>query len=211
MENFGMNKNQFSKALGLTNNVTIGRIINEGRTPSFDILEKIIQTFSSINANWLITGKGEMIRNAADDDSKNKTIQLAINDKPASQEQMSKAFTWMVFNNYKSKYKTDIKFDSFETMSKQFATTVELCSNIQETMEMEIAMNMYKFMTAEIKKGKESSTLPDALKDIIEKYDRIYNDFLNESTSMIRIMELTKKHYDTISGIISSIPENKDE
>lgn len=60
MIHLGLNKNSFSKAIGLSNNVTIGRIINEDREPSFDILTKIIQTYGSINANWLLTGEGEM-------------------------------------------------------------------------------------------------------------------------------------------------------
>ena len=55
-----MNINSFSKAIGLSNNVTIGRIINENREPSFQVLNKIVQTFGSINANWLIAGDGEM-------------------------------------------------------------------------------------------------------------------------------------------------------
>lgn len=55
-----MNTNSFSKAIGLTNSVTIGRIINEEREPSFQILNRIIVTFGNINANWLISGKGEM-------------------------------------------------------------------------------------------------------------------------------------------------------
>jgi phage repressor protein C with HTH and peptisase S24 domain len=54
----GYNNNSFSKAIGLTNNVTIGRIVNENREPSYDILLKIMQTFGSINGNWLITGIG---------------------------------------------------------------------------------------------------------------------------------------------------------
>lgn len=55
-----MNINSFSKAIGLSNNVTIGRIINEDREPSFQILNKIILKFGSIDANWLLTGKGKM-------------------------------------------------------------------------------------------------------------------------------------------------------
>lgn len=55
-----LNNNSFSKAIGLTNNVTIGRIVNENREPSYDVLQKIIQTFGSINANWLLTGAGNM-------------------------------------------------------------------------------------------------------------------------------------------------------
>lgn len=61
-----MNVNSFSKAIGLTNNVTIGRIINEDREPSFQILNKIILTFGSVNANWLLTGKGEIFDSSTD-------------------------------------------------------------------------------------------------------------------------------------------------
>lgn len=57
----GYNKRTFSQAIGLGNDVTIGRIINEQREPSYKILNSIIQTFGNINANWLLTGQGEML------------------------------------------------------------------------------------------------------------------------------------------------------
>ena len=57
----GHNKNSFSKAIGLGNNVTIGRIINENRDPSFEVLQKIMHTFGEqISAKWLLTGEGRM-------------------------------------------------------------------------------------------------------------------------------------------------------
>lgn len=63
MEHFNLNKNSFSKALGLSNNVTIGNIVG-GRKgkPSFDILQKIILNFDSINSEWLLTGEGDMLK-----------------------------------------------------------------------------------------------------------------------------------------------------
>lgn len=61
MNKFNLNKNSFSKAIGMTNNVTIGRIIDEKRDPSYQVLVKIIQTFGSIiDTRWLLTGEGEM-------------------------------------------------------------------------------------------------------------------------------------------------------
>ena len=69
-----MNINSFSKAIGLTNNVTIGRIVNESREPSFQILNKIIQTFGNINANWLITGRGEMFLRSEENGEQSDTI-----------------------------------------------------------------------------------------------------------------------------------------
>lgn len=61
IKELGYNKNSFSKAIGMGNNVTIGRIINEKRDPSYEVLQKIIQTFGhTINAKWLLTGEGQM-------------------------------------------------------------------------------------------------------------------------------------------------------
>jgi DNA-binding XRE family transcriptional regulator len=78
MNGLGYNKNSFSTAIGMTNNVTIGRIVNENRNPSFDIIEKIIQTFGSkINSDWLITGKGEPFK---DSEASSKTYQIKKSD-----------------------------------------------------------------------------------------------------------------------------------
>ena len=55
------NKNSFSKIIGLSNNTTIGRIIKENRTPSFEVLNKIALAFPDINYYWILTGQGEMI------------------------------------------------------------------------------------------------------------------------------------------------------
>ncbi len=63
IKELGYNKNSFSKAIGLTNNVTIGNIVNNNRQPSFGIIERIILSFENVNANWLITGKGEIFLN----------------------------------------------------------------------------------------------------------------------------------------------------
>lgn len=61
MSELGHNKNSFSKAIGLKNNVTIGRIVNEDREPSYDILRRIIETFGHrFNIYWLLVGQGEI-------------------------------------------------------------------------------------------------------------------------------------------------------
>lgn len=61
---FKLNKNSFSSKIGLKNNVTIGNIVG-GRLnkPSYDIIKKILLSFDCINAEWLITGKGQMLKN----------------------------------------------------------------------------------------------------------------------------------------------------
>lgn len=74
-----LNKNSFSKAIGLSNNVTIGKIVNDKRSPSFEVLTKIIQTFDCINSHWLLTGQGNMLLNQ-DNKSVNKDLNLGSLD-----------------------------------------------------------------------------------------------------------------------------------
>ena len=65
IEEEGLNKNSFSKAIGLTNNVTITRIINEKRSPSRSTCEKIVTAFPKYNLKWLLTGEGEMLNQSS--------------------------------------------------------------------------------------------------------------------------------------------------
>lgn len=68
---FGMNKNSFSREIGMKNNVTIGRILNEDRNPSEKTVQMILDRFPQVNPNWLKLGMppmmldGEMLKAAA--------------------------------------------------------------------------------------------------------------------------------------------------
>ena len=55
MDEEGLNKNSFSKAIGISNNVTITRIINEKRSPSRSTCEKIVSAFPKYNLAWMLT------------------------------------------------------------------------------------------------------------------------------------------------------------
>jgi transcriptional regulator with XRE-family HTH domain len=63
MEYLNLNKNSFSEEIGMSSNVTIGRIINEKRNPNPTTLKKIVERFPQINYDWLKAGQGEMIMN----------------------------------------------------------------------------------------------------------------------------------------------------
>lgn len=64
MDEEGLNKNSFSKAIGISNNVTITRIINEKRSPSRSTCEKIVTAFPKYNLTWILTGEGNMLTDA---------------------------------------------------------------------------------------------------------------------------------------------------
>ena len=58
-----MNKNSFSNKIKLSGSAVLENIVSGRRSkPSFDVLQKIILAFDNIDANWLITGKGEMFK-----------------------------------------------------------------------------------------------------------------------------------------------------
>lgn len=69
MEYFNLNKNSFSKEIGLSTNTTIGRLLNEKRNPSDSTLKKISERFD-VNIDWLKIGNGKMLNNT----SLNQTI-----------------------------------------------------------------------------------------------------------------------------------------
>ncbi len=57
----GLNKNSFSKHIGLKNNSTITNIINNPkRSPSYDVIFRILARYEQLNVRWLIAGQGQM-------------------------------------------------------------------------------------------------------------------------------------------------------
>jgi transcriptional regulator with XRE-family HTH domain len=63
----GLNKNSFSKEIGLKNNSTITNIINNpDRSPSYDVIFRIVSRWDQLNIRWLIAGQGEMFSIAED-------------------------------------------------------------------------------------------------------------------------------------------------
>lgn len=64
IKHFGLNKNSFSNKIGV-NPTVIHNIIKGRNAPSFDILNKIVLSFDNIDAGWLLTGEGSMLREGA--------------------------------------------------------------------------------------------------------------------------------------------------
>ncbi len=60
----GLTVSAFARKIGVVDQTIRGIVIQRRNKPSFDILEKIIQTFNWINAEWLITGNGEMVKDS---------------------------------------------------------------------------------------------------------------------------------------------------
>ena len=66
----GLTVSAFARKIGVVDQTVRGIVIQRRNKPSFDILEKIIQTFNWINAEWLITGNGEMVKDSPNNKEK---------------------------------------------------------------------------------------------------------------------------------------------
>lgn len=58
------NKSSFARAIGMSQ-TSIATIFMRGKTLSTPLLESIMLTFPEVNIEWLITGKGEMLKTAS--------------------------------------------------------------------------------------------------------------------------------------------------
>lgn len=61
IEAYSLNQKKFAEAIGVPQ-TTISSFFVRGSKPSCEVLEQIINTFPQISAEWLLTGKGEMLR-----------------------------------------------------------------------------------------------------------------------------------------------------
>jgi transcriptional regulator with XRE-family HTH domain len=67
IKELGLNKNSFSREIGLRNNSTITNIINNPRrSPSYHVIFRILTRYNHLNVRWLIAGQGQMFSVAED-------------------------------------------------------------------------------------------------------------------------------------------------
>lgn len=71
------NTSSFSRSIGLTNNVTLMRIVKGESAPSYSTLQKINNTYPNINIEWLVSGAGSMIKDSKKD---NEWYENALKD-----------------------------------------------------------------------------------------------------------------------------------
>lgn len=57
-----LNVSSFAKKIGVVDQTIRGIVVQKRNKPGLDLLSKILQTFTWIDAEWLITGKGEMLK-----------------------------------------------------------------------------------------------------------------------------------------------------
>ncbi|WP_332457483.1 LexA family transcriptional regulator [Petrimonas sp.] len=61
MEEYSINENDFSKKIGIKQR-TVNYYLNKERKPSLDFITNIYNSYPDVNADWLISGRGEMLK-----------------------------------------------------------------------------------------------------------------------------------------------------
>tara|TARA_B100001250_G_scaffold85875_1_gene70995 strand:- start:24876 stop:25151 length:276 start_codon:yes stop_codon:yes gene_type:complete len=69
MKSMGLKPSVLADNIGVSR-AAISHILSGRNKPSIDFLEKLLYTYGSINANWLITGIGYMITKMGDHEVK---------------------------------------------------------------------------------------------------------------------------------------------
>ncbi len=64
MDKEGLNVASFARRVGVVDQTIRGIVVQRRNKPGFDLMVKILQTFTWVNPEWLILGVGEMSRSA---------------------------------------------------------------------------------------------------------------------------------------------------
>lgn len=64
MDKEGLNVASFARRVGVVDQTIRGIVVQRRNKPGFDLMVKILQTFTWVNPEWLILGVGEMSRPA---------------------------------------------------------------------------------------------------------------------------------------------------
>jgi transcriptional regulator with XRE-family HTH domain len=149
-----LNNNSFSMRIGV-NSTVIHNIVKGRNAPSYDVLQKILSSFDNINADWLITEKGEMINN-------NKRLEYA---KSSTDSNVSLAEPLG-----KIKRKDDNLSVQIYPDENQPAELCPNCSAMKHALEQ--TERALKHAESEIEARKETILLlTDKINDLTEKFD----------------------------------------
>ena len=101
LKHFRINASQFADEIGVQR-ASVSHVLSERNKPGFDFVQKILSTYPSISAEWLITGQGDMLKAKNVEQflfSEEDTDERKITDSKKSDKHQSKeAFTGIDVN-----------------------------------------------------------------------------------------------------------------
>lgn len=105
LTNENLSSSKFADMVGVQRS-SISHILSGRNKPSLDFLQKVLSSFPSINADWLIVGKGEMFKNLRQTEINfNKTE----NSKIPEQEEKSEIVDKQVIKRETSEFQVSSK------------------------------------------------------------------------------------------------------
>ena len=91
LKHYKISASQFADEIGVQR-ASVSHVISERNKPGFDFIQKIIHTYPSISAEWLITGKGEMLKSKISDTDLFSEMEIAdkksTNDKKSEEKEV---------------------------------------------------------------------------------------------------------------------------
>ena len=94
----GLTPAKFADEIGVQRS-SISHIISGRNKPSYDLIMKIIERFRGINAEWLLTGKGSMIKSSESEENAQKKL---FNGRDNAEEKSSQAHKMSEIRDFKS-------------------------------------------------------------------------------------------------------------
>jgi transcriptional regulator with XRE-family HTH domain len=131
METEGMTPAKFADEIGVQRS-SISHILSGRNKPSYDFIIKILERFQGINAEWLMTGKGSMIKSSGSFTGTNikqaslfdQQLKMSEGKEKTSNEKASSSKAESINQNPKTFENkiddTDISSDTKKTNTKQF-------------------------------------------------------------------------------------------
>lgn len=121
------NKSLFAQQIGVTPSV-IGNITGERKgNPSFEVIQKILDAFASVNPDWFILDKGPMLRDSKT--SEESKLGVTPNATPISSAEES-----IIYKMYKDEK------EEKERLVKEKETKIDQLQSELRSMEKELAV-----------------------------------------------------------------------
>ena len=92
LKHFRINASQFADEIGVQR-ASVSHVLSERNKPGFDFIQKILATYPSISAEWLITGQGDMLKSKNVEQflfSEETVTQTKLDDKRNNDQSQSK-------------------------------------------------------------------------------------------------------------------------
>ena len=176
MQHEGVTAFQMNKEAGLTRTLLI-KAIEKHQGLNTATIEKIVRRYPNLNADWLITGRGNMLIDAeAPKLSKVKTQVLP----KELESSLYRQIVWhlLLQESYTETHERLVEIiETLNTLSDKASTLSEQLSRIRQVMEAQYAIQaqdhgLYE-MTLRIAAGEDGKFTPSQLKDKEEMNQRI--------------------------------------